>query len=97
VVLQHAPARREYDGFPGYPLHSIERQIEAVELISGKPVVAITLNHEDLDRRQLDAAAEELRERTGLPVCDPLLDGADAVVEALVRLHPALRAPARSR
>ena len=97
VVLQHAPARREYDGFPGYPLHPIERQIEAVELISGKPVVAITLNNEDLDRRQLDAAAEELRERTGLPVCDPLLDGADAVVEALVRLHPALRAPARSR
>jgi hypothetical protein len=43
------------------------------------------------------AAAEDLRRRTGLPVCDPLLDGADAVVEALVRLHPALRAPARSR
>lgn len=84
VVMQHAPARLEYDGFPGYPLHPIERQIEAVELISGKPVVAITLNHEHLDRQQLAAAAKELRDRTGLPVCDPLLDGADAVVEALV-------------
>ncbi len=40
VVLQHAPARKEYDGFPGYPLHPIETQIQAIELLSGRPVVA---------------------------------------------------------
>ncbi|MCA9754075.1 MAG: DUF1611 domain-containing protein, partial [Gemmatimonadetes bacterium] len=48
VVLQHAPARVEYDGFPGYPLHPIDQQIRAIELISGRPVVAITVNHEEL-------------------------------------------------
>ncbi len=42
VVLQHAPARKEYDGFPGYPMHALPTQIQAIELLSGKPVVAVT-------------------------------------------------------
>ena len=37
VVLQHAPARKEYDGFPGYPIRPLPQQIQAVELISGRP------------------------------------------------------------
>ena len=41
VILQHAPSRKEYDGFPGYPLHPLKRQIEAIEMISGKKVIAI--------------------------------------------------------
>ena len=48
IVMQHAPTRKEYDGFPGYPLHPLKKQIEVVELISGKPVVAVTINHEGL-------------------------------------------------
>ncbi len=51
IVLQHAPARKEYDGFPGYPLHPLGQQIQAIEMISGKPVVAITVNHENLSTR----------------------------------------------
>jgi uncharacterized NAD-dependent epimerase/dehydratase family protein len=83
VVLQHAPARRDYDGFPGYPLHPLKTQIQAVELLSGKPVVAITLNHEDLDAAGLENARREIAQETGLAVCDPLLDGCAPVVEAL--------------
>ena len=30
VVLQHAPKRVEYDGFPGYPLHPLPEQIRAI-------------------------------------------------------------------
>jgi uncharacterized NAD-dependent epimerase/dehydratase family protein len=88
VVLQHAPARKEYDGFPGYPLHPLETQIQAIELISSRPVVAIAVNHEDLDDGQLAAACAEIRDRTGLPVCDVLRDGAGALVDAL---RPRLR------
>ncbi len=83
VVLQHAPARREYDGFPGYPLHPIETQIRAIEFLSGKPVVAVTVNHENLAREEIAAACAELAAKTGLPVCDPLIDGAGPVVAAL--------------
>ena len=40
IILQHAPARTEYDGFPGHPLHPLGLQIQALELISGRPVLA---------------------------------------------------------
>jgi len=83
VVLQHAPARREYDGFPGYALHPLERQIAAIELISERPVVAITLNHENLDDRQLRAARESIQKQTGLPTCDPLRDDLSALLAAI--------------
>jgi uncharacterized NAD-dependent epimerase/dehydratase family protein len=83
VLLQHAPARAEYDGFPGCPLHPLELQIEALELVSGRPVVAVTLNHEGLDRRETAAAAREIEARTGLPTVDPLYDGPDRLVEVV--------------
>ncbi|MBW2527032.1 MAG: DUF1611 domain-containing protein [Deltaproteobacteria bacterium] len=84
VVLQHAPARRDYDGFPGSRLHPLGRQIEAVEIISGRQVVAVALNREGLAAHQVPAIARELRQRVGLPVVDPLGDGARALAE-LVR------------
>lgn len=83
VVLQHAPARREYDGFPGYPLHPLEKQIQVVELLSGKRVVAITINHENLDTKDLSSACDEIAEQTGLPVCDVLLSGGEPMVDVL--------------
>ncbi|MEJ2084450.1 MAG: DUF1611 domain-containing protein [Acidobacteriota bacterium] len=83
IVLQHAPARVEYDGFPGYPLHPIETQIEALELISGKPVVAVTLNHELLSDEKLAEAQRKIEQDLGLPVCSPLKEGCSKVVEVL--------------
>jgi uncharacterized NAD-dependent epimerase/dehydratase family protein len=86
IILQHAPARKEYDGFPGYPLHAVETQIEAVQLLSGKPVVAITLNHENLSDQELEAAVAQLRTTTGLPVCDVLRHGVGPVIDGLTPL-----------
>jgi len=83
VVLQHAPARKDYDGFPGYPLHPLPRQIQAVELLSDKPVVAITVNHEGLARDEIPAACRAIEAEVGLPAVDPLLDGCDRLVDVL--------------
>jgi uncharacterized NAD-dependent epimerase/dehydratase family protein len=77
VVLQHAPARVEYDGFPGYPLDPLEKQIRAIELVSGRPVIAVTINHENLDREGVAAAAADIERRTGLPATDVLFEGGD--------------------
>ncbi len=90
VVLQHAPTRGDYDGFPGYPIHPIEKQILAIELISEKPVVAITLNHEGLEPSGIPEACKQLSQRVGLPAMDVLVDGAGALVEVLrSHLRPA--------
>lgn len=83
VVLQHAPARREYDGFPGYPIHPIGKQIEAIELISGKPVVAVTVNHEGLAPREIPDACAAITRSTGLPAFDVLVEGGAGLVEVL--------------
>ena len=83
VILQHAPARKDYDGFPGYPVHPLEKQIEAVELISGKPVVAVTVNRENLTAAEVPNACSAISEATGLSSVEVLLNGGDQIVEAL--------------
>jgi uncharacterized NAD-dependent epimerase/dehydratase family protein len=83
VILQHAPKRLEYDGFPGYPLHTIDQQINAIETISGKKVIAITVNHEDMDKSEILPACQDITKQTGLPAWDVLEHGADQLVELL--------------
>ncbi len=85
IVLQHAPARKEYDGFPGYPIQPLSHQIKALEVISGKPVAAVTVNHENLSPEQIAAACAEIKRQTGLPAFDVLADGADGLAEVLER------------
>ena len=83
VVLQHAPRRLEYDGFPGYKLHSLTEQINAIETISGKKVIAVTLNHEGMERSEIEAACVNVMKETGLPCFDVLEYGADDLAEIL--------------
>ncbi len=83
VVLQHAPGRREYDGFPGYPLHPLEKQIQAIELLSDKPVVAITVNHEGLKPGDIPGICHDITRHTGIPAFDVLQDGAGELVQIL--------------
>ncbi|WP_245949158.1 DUF1611 domain-containing protein [Lutibacter citreus] len=83
VIIQHAPKRMEYDGFPGYVLHSIKEQINAIETISGKKVIAITVNHEDMSKDEILPACKKLTEETGLPAYDVLEYGAEELVKLL--------------
>jgi uncharacterized NAD-dependent epimerase/dehydratase family protein len=83
VVLQHAPGRKDYDGFPGYPIHPLPRQIQAIELLSGRPVVAVTVNHEDIPAEKISGACRAVERETGLPAVDALVQGAGALVQAL--------------
>jgi uncharacterized NAD-dependent epimerase/dehydratase family protein len=83
VILQHAPARKEYDGFPGYPIHPIDVQIEAIELISAKPVIAVCVNHENLTSEEAHAVCNEITKKTGLPAVDVMMEGAGRLVQIL--------------
>ena len=84
VILQHAPARKEYDGFPGYPIQPLSRQIQAIESISGKPVVAVTVNHENLIDDQIPFVCDAIEKVVGLPAFDVLRDQGDGLVATLV-------------
>ena len=86
VIMQHAPKRVEYDGFPGYALHPIKKQIEAVEVISGKKVIAVTVNHEEMSKEEILPACQKITDETGLPAFDVLEYGADELVK-LIKSH----------
>jgi uncharacterized NAD-dependent epimerase/dehydratase family protein len=83
VVLQHAPARRHYDGFPDYPLHPLDMQILAIELVGGAPVVAVTVNHEGLSTEEVEVVCTRITCASGLVAVDPLLHGMERVREVL--------------
>lgn len=86
VILQHAPKRIEYDGFPGYILHPLDHQIKAIEFISGRKVIAITVNHEGMKSSDIPAACEQITHQTGLPAFDVLHDGPAGLMQTIQRL-----------
>lgn len=87
VVLQHVPGRRDYDGFPGYPIHPLKKQIQAIELISEKPVVAITVNMEGLKKADSQKICSRIARETGLPTVNPLVDNINPILVALNKYH----------
>jgi uncharacterized NAD-dependent epimerase/dehydratase family protein len=84
IILQHAPARKEYDGFPGYLIQPLEKQIQAIEIISNKPVIAITINHENMNKDDLEKEKKHIYNTIKLPAFDLLLDGGDELSHIVI-------------
>ncbi|MBU1707638.1 DUF1611 domain-containing protein [bacterium] len=91
VVLQYVPTRKDYDGFPGYRIHDLSKQIQAVEMISDKPVVAISLNHENIPAEDIHKTCERIERETGLPTSDVLIDGPQKIVVALMEAEKQIK------
>jgi uncharacterized NAD-dependent epimerase/dehydratase family protein len=87
VVLQHAPGRQCLDGFPQYPMGDPARDITIAETLSGHPVIAITLNHENLARDEVESWKKRLADRFGRTVTDVLLDGPAPLMETVVKQY----------
>jgi uncharacterized NAD-dependent epimerase/dehydratase family protein len=91
VILQHAPGRRFLEGFPDTPVAHPTRHAEVIRLVSGAPVIALTMSREGLPPGRLKPAADLLHRETGFPVLDPLADRGDslaALVAARFGLTP---------
>lgn len=84
VILQHAPGRLTFDGFPQYSMPDPQAAITIAEALSGHPIVAITINHENLTRDDVEEWKKRYHDRFGKPVTDVLLDGPGPLVDAVV-------------
>ncbi len=82
VLLQHAPARREFDGHPGYPIPPLTDEIDLIRRY-GARVLAVCVNHDGLPAAEHEAVRASLARTTGLPVVFPLLDAPDALAPTL--------------
>lgn len=89
IVVCHDPARTHIDGYPDYPLPSIERCIEdnvrAAQLTNrAARVVGISLDTSALSDVERAETIAQMAARTGLPVIDPIATGAGAIADALL-------------
>lgn len=89
IVLCHDPSRSTIEDYPHIPLPSLQeairRYVEAAQLTNPSVrCVGVAINSSSLDdtawARYRHAVAEEL----GLPVCDPMRGGVDAIARALL-------------
>jgi len=94
IVLQHDPTRSDYDGFPGHKIHSLSRQIAALQAISETPILAITLNHGTLARADILPMCDQIQLETGYPTFDVLIQTGDPLAELVIsQLRAARKSP----
>lgn len=74
IILQHSPKRVFYDGFPGFSIPPLENYIKILEIMSGKKVIAISLNTEEMTELEIQEFMEKTSDRFGIPVFNPLSD-----------------------
>ncbi len=72
IILQHAPRRIYYDGFPEYKIEPLEKYIKVLELVSNKKVIAISLNTENMEKDEIKDEKDKLERQFGIAVFDPL-------------------------
>lgn len=72
IILQDAPGRKFLDGFENYPMPDVGRVITILEMLSGKKVIAITLNTEKMNDSEISTVKHEYELKYGLPVIEPL-------------------------
>lgn len=84
IILQTAPKRTAYDGFPDFPMAPLEKEIKLIELLADRPVLALTLNHEQMTDGEIETAVREYETRFGIPCCDILKHGPQKVLDKIM-------------
>jgi len=86
-LLVDAPKRSHLDGFPGYPMPDPKRLVKIAELITEKSLLGVGINHENMNKTEIQTAKEKLNKEFHVPVADPIFDGIADIVDALEEKH----------
>jgi uncharacterized NAD-dependent epimerase/dehydratase family protein len=88
LVLCHRAGAREIEGSPGHPIPPLRELVRLHEEIAlpRRParVAAVALNTAGLDDAGAARAVAAAADETGLPACDPVRDGAEPLLEAVL-------------
>lgn len=89
IICQHAP-KREYRNFGKdtlkLPMPDLRKEIAMLEMFSDSKVFAITLNHENMTKEEMEEYVKIYEKDFALPCCDVLVHGAAKIVEAIKRM-----------
>jgi uncharacterized NAD-dependent epimerase/dehydratase family protein len=88
LVLCHRAGTTEIEGSPGHPIPPLRDLVELHErtALPRRParVVAVAINTAGLDDRAAAEAVAAATAETGLPAADPVREGADALLDAVL-------------
>jgi uncharacterized NAD-dependent epimerase/dehydratase family protein len=88
LVLCHRAGATEIEGSPGHPIPPLRELVELHERMAlpRRParVVALALNTAGLDDREAREAVAAATAETGLPAADPVREGPDALLDAVL-------------
>jgi len=63
------------------------RVIRIAELLTEKPLLAIGINREKMDSKDIKRAKKELEKKYEVPVVEPLSEGVDEIIDAMIDIH----------
>ncbi len=86
-IMQDAPGRTYLDGFPDYQMPDTRRVVKLAKLLSGKPLVGISINHEHITLEEVKAVKLDIHRRFHVPVEDPVWDGVAKLADAIEALR----------
>jgi len=86
-TMQDAPGRPSLDGFPDYPMPDMRRVVQLATLLSGKPLIGISLNHEHMTQEAVKTAKSAMHKKFHVPVEDPVFDGVEKLADAVEKLR----------
>jgi D-glutamate N-acetyltransferase len=88
LVLCHRAGAAEIEGAPGHRIPPLAHLVDLYERVALPtrpcPVVAVALNTGGLDETTARDAIATVSEETGLPTADPVRDGADVLLDAVL-------------
>ena len=84
--LQDAPGRPYLDGFPGFAMPDPGRVVKIAKLLSQRPLLGISLNHEGLSPERMEKVKKKLQKRFSVPVEDPVVDGVSKLATCIEEL-----------
>src|SRR5690606_22843017 len=87
MVLCTRPARTLHNDWPDCPVRPIRQQIELYEaaaaMLHPARVVAVSVNTVGMSADEAQASVQRVSQEAGLPVADPIRDGADQLLAAV--------------
>ncbi len=90
VILQHAPGRAHRCDFPSMAMPEPRSEIELIETFADTRVIGLTINHENMDEAQVDAAIGEYERELGLTTTDALTRSPASLVDMVLNAFPEL-------
>ena len=90
IVVQHPPKRKTLSDYPDIKMPSIESEIRLLEAFAQAPVIAITLNHENMSDVEVERTAKAYQKQFNIPASDVLKNGCDDLTQKILDVFPNL-------